>query len=117
MNRKCAGFTLLEIIIVLSVIGLLAAICVPRFVKARTASQTSVCVNNLRQIDSAKTMHAIEERKGSGETVDPDSLDPYLKKPFESMVEPANGEYELHSVGENPTCTLGGPHALGGNGT
>ena len=51
-SRK-AGFTLVEIMIVVAIIGLLAAIAIPNFVKARQGSQTAACINNLRQIDSA----------------------------------------------------------------
>lgn len=114
MKRNQQAFTLLEIIIVVSVIGLLAVIAIPRFVKARGSAQKSVCVNNLRQIDSAKTMHAMEDQKRSGEAVEPGSLDPYLKTPFEHIIEPASGEYEVREVGAIPLCTVGGDHALPG---
>lgn len=112
---KRAAFTLLEIMIVVAVIGLLAAICIPHYVKARNTAQTNACVNNLRQIDSAKTMHAIEARKQSGEAIDdPDVLNPYMKQPFDLLEEPASGEYEVNTIGENPDCTVGGPHELPG---
>ena len=53
MNKK-SGFTLVEIMIVVAIIGLLAAIAIPSFVKARNQSQTNACINNLRQMDAAK---------------------------------------------------------------
>ena len=114
MKRNQQAFTLLEIIIVVSVIGLLAIIAVPRFIKARGGAQKSACVNNLRQIDSAKTMHAMAAQKQSGDSVEPTSLTPYLKKPFENIIEPASGEYQIREVGEIPICTVGGEHALPG---
>ena len=53
-NGKNGGFTLVEIMIVVAIIGLLAAIAIPNFVKARGSAQKNACIRNLREIDGAK---------------------------------------------------------------
>ena len=62
-NSRNAGFTLVEIMIVVAIIGLLAAIAIPNFVRARTTSQQNACINNLRQIDGAIRDGAFEQKK------------------------------------------------------
>ncbi len=77
ISRK-SGFTLVEIMIVVAIIGLLAAIAIPNFVRARTTSQMNACINNLRLIDSAKQQWALEQRQSSTGTPVGSDLQPYL---------------------------------------
>ena len=77
VNRK-SGFTLVEIMIVVAIIGLLAAIAIPNFVRARTTSQQNACINNLRLIDSAKQQWALEQRQVNSSVPAGTDLQPYL---------------------------------------
>src|SRR6185503_13920538 len=95
-----------EIMIVVGIIGLLAAIAVPNFVKARTTSYKSACINNLRQIDGAIQQWAVEYKKGPAATVLETDVTPYLKH---LVVCPAGGtafanSYALTDVVSQPTC-------------
>jgi len=76
-SRK-SGFTLVEIMIVVAIIGLLAAIAIPNFIKARTTSQMNACINNLRQIDGGIQQWALETNQGSTAPVTSAVVTPFL---------------------------------------
>jgi prepilin-type N-terminal cleavage/methylation domain-containing protein len=80
LNKRRAGFTLVEIMIVVAIIALLAAIAVPGFLRARKRSQASRIINDLRLIDSAVDQYAIENNKASGAGVATGDWTNYLKK-------------------------------------
>jgi prepilin-type N-terminal cleavage/methylation domain-containing protein len=80
LNRKHAGFTLVEIMIVVAIIALLAAIAVPGFLRARKRSQASKILNDLRMIDAAVDQYAIETNKKTNDVVAVSDWTNYVKK-------------------------------------
>ena len=107
-SRK-SGFTLLEIMIVVSIIGTLAAIAIPNFVKARGTSQQNACINNLRQLDSAAQTWALENRKQATDTYSLDVLKPYVRLDVSGNVPgcPGGGTYSPGATVANPPiCSL-----------
>ena len=80
LNKRRAGFTLVEIMIVVAIIALLAAIAVPNFLRARKRSQATRILEDLRIIDSAIDQYAIETNKAGGATVNWTDIQSYLKK-------------------------------------
>ena len=111
LKSKRAGFTLVEIMIVVAIIALLAAIAVPGFLRARKRSQASRIINDLRLIDSAVDQYAIETNKSTGATVNVADWTNYLKKGTNLYVTGADifgvsyGPQAVDTIPKVPTTT------------
>ena len=120
--RRMAAFTMVEIMIVVAIVGLLAAIAIPNFVRVREQAQVNACINNLRQIDAAKQQWALEFRQ-------PGSMTPQLSDIVDYLVRGTGGRvpvcpasqgntnfaasYTINAVTNPPVCVVAGTtHAL-----
>ena len=100
---RSGGFSLVELMIVVAVIGLLLALAIPNFVKSRDTSQLAVIYNNLRAIEAAKDQWALENKKGTGDATDLAALSDYLKG---GTIQPAVNEvYATNPVGSPAYAT------------
>lgn len=97
------AFTLVEVMIVVAVIGVLAAIAVPSFIKAREQTHAKSCQENIRIIYGAQQQWAVETKKGGSEVPTESNLTPYISGGVFPTC-PAGGTYTLKKVDELPTC-------------
>ena len=102
--KKSAGFTLVEIMIVVMIIAIITSIAVPNFLTARETSRTAACIHNLKYIDTRKELFAMSAKLDNGDTVTWADLVPTYMK-FQPDC-PGGGTYTINVIGTNPTCTL-----------
>lgn len=103
--RESHGFTLVEIMIVVAIIGLLATIAVPNFMRSRESAQLTAIVNNLRIIENAKDTWALEFRKGTGDTPADTDIAQYLKGNRFPPTLVVGETYTINPVGTPATAT------------
>jgi prepilin-type N-terminal cleavage/methylation domain-containing protein len=116
---RSAGFTLVEIMIVVSIIGLIAGIAIPAVLRARTRAQETTCMDNLRLLDTAKQQWALENRASSATTPQPAQIQPYIGRgtgipllcPNDSQHTFATS-YSLNDASTPPTCLNIPTHVL-----
>jgi prepilin-type N-terminal cleavage/methylation domain-containing protein len=113
-SRK-GGFTLVEIMIVVAIIGLLASVAIPNFVKARTTAQTTACISNLQQLEGAINQWALINKKGNGDAVTLEDIKngQFIKLDANGDIPhcPGGGQYSVTTVDAPPTCSKPG-HVL-----
>jgi len=110
-NHRKSAFTLVEIMIVVSIIGLLATIALPQFTKARSFSMKNACIANLKQIEGAKATWALEQKKANTDipaTTDLYGANNYIR---DEPGCPSGGAYTLGDVQVKPLCVPFGASA------
>ncbi|MDD4279227.1 prepilin-type N-terminal cleavage/methylation domain-containing protein [Candidatus Sumerlaeota bacterium] len=101
------GFTLVEIMIVVAIIGIILSIAVPSFIRARETSRATACQANLKQYDAAKQQWALENKKNATETpVESDLIAStlYIKA---TPLCPNGGDYTIGDMNTDPACSIG----------
>ena len=98
----------LTIPVIVAIIGLLAAIAIPSFVKARETAQINGCINNMRILDAAKEQAALAHAREDGDAIPEAEFSPYIKGGFGGLLCPSQGDYTVNPLGQDPECSVHG---------
>ena len=109
-TTRRSGFTLLEIMMAVTIIGFLAGLTIPAFMKSRRTTQAARCVTNMGQIEAAKEQWSMENFADIGSPCDSTDITVYFKKGF--PVCPGSGVYTVNPIGSNVVCSIAGEHVL-----
>jgi competence protein ComGC len=110
MNRSLRAFTVVEILAIVGVIALILAMLVPALDNKPTKAPKAACMNNLRHIDAALQIWAVEHNKTTNDIPSWSDLQPYLKA--NQMSCPSGGKYSLAVAGQAPACSVPEHQAL-----
>jgi len=103
MKHHHKGFTLVEIMIVVGIIGLILAITIPNYIRSRELAQVNACISNLKKIDSFKTNWALDNKKNGGDSCTMGDLVPqYIK--VEPKCPAGSQSYQVMQINASPTC-------------
>lgn len=110
MTQKLRGFTLVEIMIVILIIGVLLAIAIPNFISSRSLARQRTCISSLKQINGAKEQFAMENKLENGAAVVAGDIAPAYIKEFPVCAD--GGLYTINPIGTFPECSRNaGPYA------
>lgn len=104
MKTTHQAFTLIEVMISITIIGLLAAMVIPNYMSAREQTQRNICINNMRKINAIKNIISLEIGLASGDPISEAQIFDYMNGDISC---PANGVYYYNDVGVLATCSLG----------
>ncbi len=107
MNRIRRGFTLVEIMITVLIIGILLSIAVPQWVRAREQTRTRSCLRNLTEIDNAKSRWAMENRQGGTASPTEAEIAPIFIR-TQMPICPSGGTYTINNVDTESSCSIHG---------